>query len=140
VGADLRLWAAVALLAALGFVEITGRANRLPQNRRLVPQTILAADGVTGPLQFGFEMGTGLRTYAPSALPLAAVVMALLWAPAAIEGLAVGVGFGLGRSLVLPGRRGDPDGWDRRFVDAKRPIAVVLAVAFGVVAAQLLRG
>lgn len=140
VGTDVRLWAAAALLATLGLVEVTGRAGRLPQNRRLVPQTILAADGVTGPLQFGFEMGTGLRTYAPSALPLAVVVLALLWSPTAAEGLAVGIGFGLGRSLVLPARRRDPDEWDRRLSEAKRAIALTLALPFGLVAVGLLAG
>lgn len=139
-GTDLRLWAAAALLVTLGLVEVSGRAGRLPQNRRLVPQTILAADGVTGPLQFGFEMGTGLRTYAPSALPLAVVVLALLWSPTAAEGLAVGIGFGLGRSLVLPARRRDPDEWDRRLSEAKRAITLTLAVPFGFVAAGLLAG
>lgn len=140
VPAGVRLWSAVALLAALGAMEVAGLANRLPQNRRLVPQTILAADSVAGPLQFGLEMGTGLRTYAPSALPFALVFVALLWSPSAAEGLAVGVGFGLGRSLVLPARRGDPDGWDERMAAGKRPIALVLTGGFGLVVAGLFSG
>jgi hypothetical protein len=140
VGTDVRLWTAAAALVALGLVELTGRADLLPQNRRLVPQTILASDSVTGPLQFGFEMGTGLRTFAPSALPWALVVLALLWAPMAADWLAIGLGFGLGRSLVLPARRRHPDDWDRRLSHAKRPIAIILATPFGLIAAALLRG
>lgn len=135
---DIRLWAAVALLSVLGVVELAGLADRLPQNRRLVPQTILAADTLSGPVQFGFEMGTGVRTYSVSALPLGVVVMALLSSPNIVEGLVMGLGFAAGRSLVHPARRADPERWDRRVFAARRPLAFILAAAFGLVAAQLL--
>jgi len=99
----------------------------------------LAADNVSGPLQFGFEMGTGLRTFAPSALPLGIVVMALLWSPNAAEGLAVGMGFGFGRFLAIPARRGDPERWDRRISEAKRPTRLILVTAFALIVAELLQ-
>lgn len=134
-----RIAAVAALLGALAVFEIAGRSNMLPQNRRLVPQTILAANSIAGPLQFGFEMGTGLRTFAPSALPLATVAMALLWAPNAIEGLALAVGFGLGRTLAIPARRGDPERWDHRMSVAKGPVRLILAAAFAIVVARLLQ-
>lgn len=139
VPSPVRLALAVASLAVLALFELAGRASRLPQNRRLVPQTILASDAVAGPLQFGFEMGTGLRTFAPSALPLATVVLLLLWSPNALEGIAAGTGFGVGRALAIPARRTDPERWDRRMSEAKAPVRVVLVGAFAAIVVQLLR-
>jgi len=40
----------------------------VPQNARLVPEDVQHLRE-WGALQFGFEMGTGMRTYSPSALP-----------------------------------------------------------------------
>jgi len=132
---------AVLLLAlvTLGAFEVSGQAYRLPQNRRLVPQTIVASDAVGGPLQFGFEMGTGMRTFAPSALPLGAVAIALLWSPSAVEGLALGLGFASGRALAIPARRVDPERWDRRVAGAKLATRLILGAAFALVVAPLLR-
>lgn len=135
-----RLGVAVVLLGVLAVFELMGRADRLPQNRRLVPPTIMAADADAGPLQFGFEMGTGLRTFAPSALPLATVVVALLWAPGGLEWLALTLGFGLGRSLAIPARRVEPERWDRRMAAAKKPMRLLLTLPFAFVVMGLLRG
>lgn len=135
-----RLVVGVGVLVALGLVELAGRAGRLPQNRRLVPQTILASDNLVGPLQFGFEMGTGMRTFVPSALPLALVAMALLFSPDALAGLAMGAGFGAGRALAIPARRRDPEAWDRRMSSAagKAMVRLCLGTSFALTVVGLL--
>ncbi|HEX2299225.1 MAG TPA: hypothetical protein VHH34_12045, partial [Pseudonocardiaceae bacterium] len=61
------------LLAAAGVViiaaEIAGYRLSLPQNARQVPTWIIREGSRAGALQFGYEMGTGVRTYMTSALP-----------------------------------------------------------------------
>ncbi|MFE3452090.1 hypothetical protein ACFXJ8_24535 [Nonomuraea sp. NPDC059194] len=71
----------------------------LPQNARLVPQFV-AHTPFWGSVQFGAEMGTGMRTYSPTGLPhIMAISLFLLgsWSDA----LMAGAGFALGRALML---------------------------------------
>jgi hypothetical protein len=42
---------------------------RLPENRRQVPQIVFAKGRSRAALQFGFEMGTGVRTYVTATSP-----------------------------------------------------------------------
>jgi hypothetical protein len=95
--------AAVPVLAAeLGLLRL-----RLPQNARQVPQFVTGVP-FWGPLQFGAEMGTGMRTYSPSGLPhLAALALLLLGSWPA--GLAAGAGFATGRALMTLGFLGTRD-------------------------------
>jgi hypothetical protein len=87
-----------AALAVLG--RETGLLRlRVPENPRLVPEDVQHL-GEWGALQFGFEMGTGMRTYSPSALPhlvLVAIVLVVPF-PAAF---ALAAGFAGGR-LAMP--------------------------------------
>jgi hypothetical protein len=108
-----RLVALAALVAVISGFELAGRPLNLPQNRRLVPQTVIPQARVSGPLQFGFEMGTGVRTYVPTALPHALVASVLL-AGGLVPGLLAGVGFGIGRALmpVIRSRHPQPQEWD----------------------------
>jgi hypothetical protein len=72
---------------------------RVPENGRLVPEGVQHLRR-WGALQFGFEMGTGMRTFSPSALPhlvLAAVVLVVPF-PAAFV---LAAGFAAGR-LAMP--------------------------------------
>lgn len=103
------------LLKEAGVLRIT-----LPENRRLVPESVFRLGRHLGPLQFGIEMGTGARTYLPSGLPYAGAVAVLLLASAP-GALCAGAGFGLGRALmttanlryagrVEPGRAGGAGG------------------------------
>ncbi|WP_219418072.1 hypothetical protein [Pseudonocardia nigra] len=71
----------------------------VPQNARLVPQDVQHLRQ-WGALQFGFEMGTGMRTYSPSALPHLALVAVLLVVPFPAA-FAVAAGFAAGR-LAMP--------------------------------------
>ena len=121
-------WAAVfALLVLVAGHEFGLYRLPLPQNRRQVPQTVIFAGGRVGALQFGFEMGTGLRTFMTSGLPHVAVLAAALVAPwwAAIL---IGAGFGIGRAVMPMLRMAwrPPSGWDDRFLDRRQWISVAL--------------
>ncbi|MDI6103051.1 hypothetical protein QLQ12_30995 [Actinoplanes sp. NEAU-A12] len=100
-------------LAIIMVFELAGRPLSLPQNRRLVPQEIIPRHSFDGPFQFGFEMGTGVRTYSPTALPHALVlVIALLGGLG--PGVLAGLGFGFGRILMpyVRSRAADAHEWD----------------------------
>jgi hypothetical protein len=131
---DVLRWAL--LLPPAGLVlafELAGRPLSLPQNRRAVPQTVIPRSHISGPLQFGFEMGTGVRTYMPTALPhLLALVVILVGGIG--PGLAAGFGFGTGRALMPLVRawHGDHRRWDDRLLAALRAIGRLCAVAFAV--------
>lgn len=125
-GSLLRLalpWWAWAGLLATWFVVIAVReiglvSFRLPQNARLVPETVFRHGRLFGPFEFGFEMGTGVRTYVTSGLPYVAVpVVALFAGP--LGAVLTGVGWGLGRQLMTAANlRYSPDGdWDLAFDD-----------------------
>ena len=70
----------------------------LPENRRQVTQAVLGRGPVHGAAQFGFEMGTGVRTFMTSASPyLLASWLVLFATPWAL--LVSALGFALGRGL-----------------------------------------
>lgn len=106
-------------------VALTGVARdaglitlRLPQNARQVPQDVLQRDLVRGALQFGFEMGTGVRTYVSASLPYVVAVAVLLAGELGLALLA-GVGFALGRAATpaLRYASGAGEDWDDRLLD-----------------------
>lgn len=105
------LTSAAALLVAHGIVP-----GRLPQNRRQIPRTVFDRAPARAAARFGVELGTGLRTYLPSAAPhVLALGLVLLGGPW-WAALALGAGFGAGRGL-LPTQRAlspDPRRWDAR--------------------------
>ncbi|WP_214104571.1 hypothetical protein [Acrocarpospora catenulata] len=86
--------AVVLLLQEIGVLKFP-----IPQNARLVPQFVTRIP-FWGSVQFGMEMGTGMRTYSPTALPhvMAIAVMFLASWP---EALLAGAGFALGRTVML---------------------------------------
>lgn len=86
--------ATVLLLREFGLFRFT-----IPQNARLVPQFVTRVP-FWGALQFGTEMGTGMRTYSPTGLPHIVVLAVLLLASWSEAGMA-GVGFATGRALML---------------------------------------
>lgn len=125
-------WAVVA--AALGAVlprEAGVWSFRLPENRRLVPDTVFRLGRHLGPLQFGLEMGTGARTYLPSGLPYVAAIAVALTAsvPAA---LCAGAGFGLGRALMTTAnlRYDSENGWDGEWRAHGRELRFLTGAAF----------
>jgi hypothetical protein len=82
------------LLREVGLVRFP-----VPQNARLVPEDVQHLRR-WGALQFGFEMGTGMRTYSPSALPHLVLAAVLLVVPLPVA-FALAAGFALGR-LAMP--------------------------------------
>jgi hypothetical protein len=132
----LGLWVpAVAVIVAL---ELAGRPLALPQNRRVVPQTIVPRTQFDGPFQFGFEMGTGVRTFMPTALPHALLLTVALLGGIG-PGLLAGLGFGLGRALMLalrlPSR--DPQRWEARLLGSLAGLGRGCAIAFALWASIL---
>ncbi len=129
---DFVRWAVVA--AALGAVLLreTGVWSfRLPENRRLVPDTVFRLGRHLGPLQFGFEMGTGARTYLPSGLPYVAAVAVALTASVAAA-LCAGAGFGIGRALMTTAnlRYDGENGWDGEWRAHGRELRFLTGAAF----------
>lgn len=122
-------WAVFGLLA----VAVLGRelrvwSFRVPENARLVPENVQHL-GEWGAAQFGFEMGTGMRTYSPSALPhltLAAVLLVIPFAPA----FALGVGFAAGRlAMPLLSNGWSADGaWSQLWARSERVTRPLLAL------------
>jgi hypothetical protein len=129
---DFVRWAVVA--AALGAVLLRERgvwSFRLPENRRLVPDTVFRLGRHLGPLQFGFEMGTGARTYLPSGLPYIAAVAVALTAPVPAA-LCAGAGFGIGRALMTTAnlRYDGENGWDGEWRAHGRELRFLTGAAF----------
>lgn len=85
---------AILLLREIGLFRFP-----VPQNARLVPQFVTRVP-FWGALQFGTEMGTGMRTYSPTGLPHIVAIAVLLLASWP-EGIMAGAGFAIGRALML---------------------------------------
>ncbi|MGI5163933.1 hypothetical protein ACQEU3_06210 [Spirillospora sp. CA-253888] len=104
--------ALIVLVAALGVArELGWLAIPLPQNARQIPQEVLQFRLRRGSLQFGFEMGTGVRTYVSASSPYVLALGLLLshqgLAACALAGLAFGGGRALSSALTFWAR--DPD-------------------------------
>jgi hypothetical protein len=136
-----RLWLAVGTLAVMLGFELAGRPLNLPQNRRLVPQDVIRRADVEGPLQFGFEMGTGVRTFMPTALPHALLATVVLLGGLG-PGVLAGLGFGLGRALmpIARVRHGDSADWDRLLAQRLRLVGRLCAAAFALAAITVVAG
>jgi hypothetical protein len=77
---------------------------RLPEARRQIPAEVFGANLVRGAARFGFELATGVRTYAPSAAPYVLLLTVLLLRPPLGLALLMGAGFGVGRAAPLVAR------------------------------------
>lgn len=136
----------IATLVIIGLVVVARELQlihvKLPANHRQVPQEIFEKGPYWSALQFGFELGTGVRTYLPSAIPyllLAAIV--LLQAPLQLA-LVAGASFGLGRAAMAWSRTASQDtgSWDLSLRDRLRVIQPLAAVASLVACATLFIG
>lgn len=110
----------LALLGAVAALVLSGDLGlhqlRFPQSHRQVPTSVIADGSDVGALRFGFEMGTGMRTYMPTNMPyvvLCACLLVATWDEAA----AAGAGFGASRAAMALGRvySVDIDRWDRQW-------------------------
>ena len=126
---------AVAVLAALRDAGVIPVA--LPQNARQVPREVLRHRPRRGALRFGFELGTGVRTYLSASAPYVLAVAIFLAGPRPHVAALAGAGFGAGRAVTPLIRRasGAVEGWDADLLVRLRAITVagcaVLAAAFG---------
>lgn len=106
----------VLAVALLGVLRDAGLVRlRLPQNSRQVPREVLRPGLAGGVLRFGFELGTGVRTYVSSSSPYVVAVALLLSAPSPLVAALAGAGFGAGRAATPLARHasGAGDRWDR---------------------------
>ncbi|QXJ20684.1 hypothetical protein AGRA3207_001439 [Actinomadura graeca] len=92
--------AAILAVAAVGAARELGLLRLpLPQNARQIPQEVLQIHLRRGALQFGFELGTGVRTYVPSSAPYVLALALLLSHQPLTATLLTGTAFGGGRAL-----------------------------------------
>ena len=133
-------YAAVVAVALLGVLRDAGLITvALPQNARQVPRDVLRHSPRRGALRFGFELGTGVRTYVSATAPYVLVVAILLAGPGPRVAALAGAGFGAGRAVTPLLRRasGAVEGWDADLLVRLRAITVagcaVLATAFALV-------
>ncbi len=89
--------------AALVWVVKHGAVTRLvlPEARRQIPAEVFGGGLVRGAYRFGFELGTGVRTYTPSPAPYVLLLAIVLGRPTLAATLLVAFGFGIGRALPL---------------------------------------
>lgn len=116
-------------LLALGVVAVAALLRdfdvatiRLPENRRLIPESVFRRHPLSAAVQFGFELGTGVRTYLPaSSAYMVGAALALL-TPTAPEAAAAGLAFGAGRALMAWSRylSASPRQWDARLAASER--------------------
>jgi len=106
--------AAVLGFALVGVLRDAGVVRfRLPQNSRQVPREVLRRP-MRGALRFGFELGTGVRTYLSATAPYVVAVALLLLTPGLPDAVLAGAGFGIGRAATPLVRfaSGAGDEWD----------------------------
>ncbi|MFF5213029.1 hypothetical protein [Streptosporangium sp. NPDC000396] len=123
--------ALLGVLAVIVLLRETGLITlRVPENARLVPEHVLHRGRVLGGIQFGFEMGTGMRTYSPSSLPHL-VLLALLLAVPFPGALAAGAGFALARWIMAAASvtHSDDGSWSFLWDDNKRLLAAATAAS-----------
>jgi len=110
---------------------------RLPENQRQIPPEVLFRSGLSGPFQFGFEIGTGVRTYLPTGAPHVVAILLLLSAPTIVEAVVCGASFGVGRGVqqvataVARNRDCFQEGWQRP-VSAIGPFVSAITALGGV--------
>ncbi|MEV4665061.1 hypothetical protein AB0J85_24305 [Micromonospora echinofusca] len=136
-------YAGIVAVAVLGLLREVGVVPiRLPQNARQVPQDVLQRSLRRGALQFGFEMGTGVRTYVSASAPYVLAVAVLLGGQRLHVAMLAGIGFGVGRAMTPLARRaaGTGDRWDADLRVRIRTITVtagaVLVAAVGLLAVR----
>lgn len=95
----------VGLLAAIALGAVARDAGwisvRLPQAARQIPREVLQRGPVAGALQFGFELGTCVRTFMTGSAPYVVAAAILLLQPDPVHVVAAAAGVGVGRTLPV---------------------------------------
>lgn len=123
-------WVLFGVLALVVLAREAGLVSfRVPENGRLVPEDVQHLRQ-WGALQFGFEMGTGVRTYSPSALPHLVLLAVVLVVPFP-QAFALAIGFAGGRLAMplLSNAWSDDSAWSAVWARAEPVVRPVLAVA-----------
>jgi len=107
---------AILAVATLGVLREAGWVRvPLPQNARQIPQEVLMYRVRRGALQFGFELGTGVRTFVSASAPYVLVAGLLLAHQDPVTTILAGTGFGAGRAVTATIRYASRhDEWDDR--------------------------
>jgi hypothetical protein len=107
---------AILAVAVLGVVREAGWVRLpLPQNARQIPQEVLRDRVRRGALQFGFELGTGVRTFVSASAPYVVALGLLLAHQGPVTTILAGTGFGVGRAATATVRYASRhDEWDDR--------------------------
>lgn len=130
--------AAILCVAVLGAARELGPVRvPLPQNARQIPPEVLQNRLRLGSLQFGFELGTGVRTYVPSSSPYVLALALLLSHQGPSPTLLTGAAFGAGRALSAVLTYLARDGHRAAVVAARMP-AVTASAALATPAALAL--
>lgn len=134
-----RLWMVVAVAALAVLADAGVLRLRLPQNRRQIPREVLRDNLAAGSLRFGFELGTGVRTYLSASAPYALAFALLLASPGAVDAVLAGLGFGAGRAATPLTRyaSGAGEAWDARLHAALPVLTTGASVALGLAFAWL---
>jgi hypothetical protein len=115
-------WLRLGVLASLAVIVVGNETGLfkvpLPQNGRQVPSSVIFDGGRLGAVRFGFEMGTGLRTFMTSSVPHFTALTVALYA-AWPYALMTGAAFGAGRAVMPLVRMasGNSPRWDAQFLD-----------------------
>jgi hypothetical protein len=127
-------------VAVLGVAREAGWVRiPLPQNARQIAQEVLRARVRRGALQFGFELGTGVRTFVSASAPYVVALGLLLAHQDAATTILTGTGFGVGRAATAATRYASRhDEWDDRRLTRMRPLTNAIAVTVLVSLAVLL--
>ncbi len=73
----------------------------LPESRHQIPTDVFIGSPVRGAFRFGFELGTGVRTYAGASAPYILLLVLLVGSLPLGWALLLAGGFGLGRATPL---------------------------------------
>jgi hypothetical protein len=121
---------AIVAVAALGVAREAGWVRiPMPQNARQIPQEVLRTHVRRGALQFGFELGTGVRTFVSASAPYVVALGLLLAHRDAATTILAGTGFGAGRAVTAAARYASRhDEWDDRRLTRMRPLTNAIAV------------
>jgi hypothetical protein len=112
---------------------------RLPQTTRQIPRTVFTRGLEPGSVQFGFELGTGVRTYIPTTVPYVLAGALLLLAPGYLAAILAGTGFGLGRAAMPVARfwSREAQQWDHMLKSLEYRIVALSALSGAAAAAWL---
>jgi hypothetical protein len=132
--------AAILAVASLGVAREAGWIRiPLPQNARQIPQDVLRRRIRRGATQFGFELGTGVRTFVSASAPYVVALGLLLSHQGPVATILTGTGFGLGRAVTATARYASRnEGWDDRRIDRMPILTNAIGITVLVALALLL--